>query len=164
MKTVEVHSDGSSGQGGGKPGAWAWVIFGGGRVLACQSGMDISTTNNVMEMTGALNGLRALRNHGFWQPGDRATLISDSQLVLGLASGRFHPTTNLELAKQLRQAFLDVRASDRWVRGHTLKKHQDWRVPPPGFKGVWTDVLLNDRCDKLAHEAKQKAKRALGMI
>lgn len=152
----EVHSDGASAARGGLPGGWAFILVeddgGQKRIIGTDSGSDPETSNNRMEMTGALRGLQALNK--FWKPGDQVTLISDSQLTLGMASGRFSPSKNHDLVDQLRALMEPMRAQTRHVPGHTLHKYRDWRQAP-------MDVLLNNRCDQLASKAKADLKQRL---
>lgn len=147
-RLVEVHSDGASASRGGYPGGWAWILTIDGQVIATASGGDASTTNNVMELTGALQGLRVYRER-FAQKGDRVTLISDSRYTLGMAAGKFTPNTNIDLVSELRREAVLTMADTRHVGGHQLKKKAEWQK-------LGTDALLNFRCDQLASLAKQK--------
>lgn len=153
----EVHSDGSSAGKADLPGGWAFVLveLDGAdqlKVIGTDSGSDPVTSNNRMEMTGAIRGLQVVSR--FWKRGDQVTLISDSKLTLGMASGRFSPSKNHDLVDQLRELMSSMGAKDRWVPGHTLKQYRDWRQAP-------RDVLLNNRCDQLATAAKAKLKQSL---
>lgn len=119
---VSVYADGSSGAGGGKAGGWAFVIVRDEvEVLQAGYGGHPSTTNNVMELTGAIRGLEALvvlRAFNLVRAGEALELVSDSQYTLGMASGSYCPTTNLELAARIKQLTQDTKARTRWVRGH----------------------------------------------
>jgi ribonuclease HI len=132
---ISVYADGSSHAKGGKPGGWAFVVTRGEEPLVAGSGAYPSTTNNVMELMAATQGLGAVLRHG-WQVSESVELVSDSQYALGIANGTYTPTKNLELAQFLRRLSLVTGASTRWVRGHT--------------GDTW-----NERCDSLAHDAKQ---------
>lgn len=138
---ISIFTDGSSGAGGGKPGGWAWVIVRDGKPVATDLGSSPSTTNNIMELTAALEGLKAfctLKIRGEL-PADAVELVSDSQYVLGCASGEWNPTKNLDLVNGLINLTKLVKPQLRWVRGHT--------------GDVW-----NERCDSLAHRAKMAEK------
>lgn len=140
---ISIYSDGASSAKGGQPGGWGFVIVRDETHVICAAyGSDPSTTNNIMELTGAIRGMEAALEQirlGMIGRGEPIELVSDSQYVLGLASGRFTPSANLELAKQAKQLLSTLRGKDRWVRGH---------------KGdVW-----NERCDSLAGKGKQEAK------
>lgn len=141
---ISVYCDGSSGAGGGKPGGWAWVIVHNGKPVATDLGGSPSTTNNIMELTGAVEGLKALlefRNRGDLQA-DAIELLSDSQYTLGCASGEWNPTKNLDLVNELLALVKFLKPQLRWVRGHT--------------GDTW-----NERCDSLAHRAKLAEKRKI---
>lgn len=139
---ISVYSDGASAAKGGKPGGWAFVIVRDGiGVLGCNYGGDPVTTNNVMELTGAIKGLEmaaSLRALGVIRDDEAVELVSDSQYVLGLAGGSWNPTKNLELAKRVTELTAMLKARTRWVRGHTGE--------------TW-----NERCDSLAGRGKQEA-------
>lgn len=150
--TLEVHSDGASHARGGLPGGWACIIARKDErlpfpmVLTARWGSNGSTTNNVMELTGALEGLKlAVTLKKALEP---VVLVSDSEYVLYIANGRNEPSANAELATRLRHLFIQLNATIRHVRGHQLKKRDDWRQAHP-------DVLLNYRCDHLAGRAKR---------
>lgn len=130
-----IYSDGSSHSKGGKPGGWAYVIVLDGNPIAADMGNDPSTTNNVMELMGALQGIAKL---SYLRPVEGAfiELVCDSQYALGIANGSYVPSKNQELAHALRSAVLLLGVGQfRWVPGHT--------------GDIW-----NSRCDSLAKEAK----------
>jgi ribonuclease HI len=134
---IEVYTDGS-GTTLDLPGGWAFVIHQDGVKIYEESGGLAKATNNEAEITAAINGL----NYASTIPGiDAASvvLVSDSQLVLGYASGAYKcKAYNLvPLYIKLRKAYNDVKASQRWVRGHT---------GDPG----------NERCDELAKAERDK--------
>lgn len=140
MSQVELITDGAC-LGNPGPGGWAYILRSGDSREE-RSGGSSGTTNNRMEMTAALEGLRALKDPC------EVLLISDSQYLLnGISSWRFKwrehgwmrvlgggqqkPVMNADLWQQL-DALADrhtVRV--RWVKGHA--GHAD-----------------NERCDELA--------------
>ena len=142
MPLVEVYSDGSSHARGGKPGGWAFVVLLDGKPFRCGYGGDPSTTNNVMELTGAIMGLRwvdgPFRKRLEKYADARVVLVSDSQYVLGLADGSNSPKKNLALADELFDLATRLSVATRWVRGHT---GDPW----------------NERCDRLAKRGKEEA-------
>jgi ribonuclease HI len=152
---ISVFSDGSSGSKGGKPGGWAWVIVRDAgqpqeQVLAAAYGGSVSTTNNIMELTGAIEGMRALQAmqaSGVVRRDEVCELVSDSQYTLGITSGKYTPVKNVELAKAALAFGVSVLAVDRdglprtrWVRGH---QGDTW----------------NERCDSLAARGKRENTR-----
>lgn len=116
---IEVYSDGS-GNSFGKPGGYAFVVIVDGIKVHEDSGCEANATNNTMELSGALKGLEYVQSKSEYTGAD-ITLISDSQLVLGFASGRWNCKKMhlLLLASKLKTVFHSLNAKDKWVRGHT---------------------------------------------
>gem|GEM_PF-2625486 len=102
-------------------------------LVAMHSGGSKSTTNNRMELTAALAGLRAVIDLGSVEP---VELVSDSRFTLDIANGSYLPKKHLAEAFALRAAAVEAKATTRWVRGHSGDK--------------W-----NEAVDALAHHAKQ---------
>lgn len=146
---VEVHSDGSSSGKSNQPGGWAFVVVKDGQIKASDHDGDPKTTNNIMEMMGAIKGLELVKKLGWRSAGEIIWLVSDSMYVLGLASGAYNPSKNVELATKLRGLATELRVQVRHVRGHTMLQGDDWTTLPK-------DVLLNNRCDQLAKLARAK--------
>jgi ribonuclease HI len=141
---ISVYADGSSGQGGGKPGGWAFVVVVDDFVVHCDYGGDVLTTNNVMELTGCIRGLEAVVASGLQSLGHIIELVSDSQYALGMASGLWNATKNVALVEQLKKLVADNGVRLRWVRGHN--------------GDVW-----NERCDSLAALGKKEATATLSL-
>lgn len=140
---VEVHSDGSSSGKSNLPGGWAYIIIKDGQIIGSDHGGDPSTTNNRMEMTGAIRGLELVKKLKLRKDGETMLLVSDSEITLKLASGEYSPSTNVDLATQLRSLAAELRVQIRHVRGHTMRTTDNWT-------NLSKDVLLNHRCDQLA--------------
>ena len=136
------------------PGGWAAILVpaGGGDPVEL-SGGDPATTNNRMELTAALEGLRAL-------PPCRVCVVTDSQLMLNAmttwlegwkrkgwrtAGGR--PVKNQDLVRAL-DAEVGRHEAVRWhwVRGHETG-------------AAHAHKALNDRADRLAVAAAAEAAR-----
>ncbi len=132
---VELFTDGAC-SGNPGPGGWGYVL----RVQGVESegsGGEAPTTNNRMELLGAIEGLRAL------QAPSRVRLVSDSQyLVKGLNEWldgwkragwrrKTGPVMNAELWQELDRLRGIHRIKAEWVRGHV--GHAE-----------------NERCDRLA--------------
>lgn len=121
---ISIFTDGSSSSKGGKPGGWGFVIVEWerdilrARPIFSGAGHNPDTTNNVMELTAAIRGLKAYEHLEPSKRDQLVELVSDSQYCLGLASGKFSPSTNLDLVVELRKAALRVNPRFRWVRGH----------------------------------------------
>lgn len=124
---VELYCDGAC-LGNPGPGGWAYLL----RVHTTAgpkekeaAGADPDTTNNRMELMGALMGLQALS-----KPCD-VTLVCDSQYVLnglskwlegwkrkGWRKADGHPVLNAELWQALDAQARIHKISTRWVKGH----------------------------------------------
>jgi ribonuclease HI len=127
---ILVYADGSC-EGNPGPGGWGVVIVtpeGTHRL----SGGDSQTTNNRMEVTAAIEALRAL------DPGVPVILRSDSQYLVKTMNEGWRRTKNVDLWKQLdaEVARHDVRFE--WVRGHAGDER-------------------NEEADELAREAARTA-------
>lgn len=135
-----VYSDGSSAGHAGKPGGWGYVLLRNGTVLQEGSGGDPITSNNRMELRGAIEGLKAAIK---WMlENDKIVpviLRSDSQYVLGIASRNYNPTKNQDLTSLLIQCYSAASAKGEWVKGHA--------------GNAW-----NERCDQLAKAQKELLK------
>jgi ribonuclease HI len=142
MKKIRLYSDGSS---LGNPGAGGW-----GTILKYKesvkelSGGNPHTTNNIMELTGVVEGLKALK-----EPCD-VEVISDSKYVVqGInewlsnweknnwrTAGK-SPVKNLELWKEYLEVSKKHTITATWVKGHA-------------------GHIENERCDVLAKSEAQK--------
>lgn len=131
MSLVEIYTDGSA-TTKDKPGGWAYVIVVDGEKHSEGYGHLESATNNDAELQGAIEGLAsALKNP---IPGNHYVLVSDSEIILGWASGnyKFKQTKKLDKYNILKQLMSRLHASTRWVKGHSGNPH-------------------NERCDELAN-------------
>lgn len=145
-----VFSDGAC-RGNPGPGAWGVVAQNGeGELIFESSGLDINTTNNRMELEGAIQCLERLLDH--WKENDIVSapvfLYSDSKYVIegldkwvpgwknrGWKKADGKAPENLELWQHLDSVRLKFsRIEFRWVRGHNGHPQ-------------------NEYCDRLANEA-----------
>jgi ribonuclease HI len=150
-----VWTDGAC-SGNPGPGGWAAIVVpeGGGAPVEL-SGGEPATTNNRMEYTAALEGLRSLRD------GSRVCVVTDSQLMLnsmttwiagwkrkGWKTAGGQPVKNQDLVKAL-DAEIARHAEVRWhwVRGHETGSEHAHKA-------------LNDRADRLAVAAAAAAHTA----
>lgn len=145
---IEVYTDGSA-TTKDKPGGWASVLVVDGVKHAEIAGHMANASNNDAEMEAAIQGLAAALKYvknfeestvGFIE--SFVTLVSDSQLILGWSNGsyRFKQMDKLEKYKQLQFLVKRLGVKTRWVEGHSGDEH-------------------NERCDKLANEARTGAKK-----
>jgi ribonuclease HI len=152
---VLVWTDGAC-RGNPGPGGWAAIVVpaGGGAPLELSGGAS-HATNNRMEYTAALEGLRALPAHS------RACVVTDSRLMLdsmtkwiagwkrrGWRTAAGDPVKNQDLVTAL-EAEIARHAQVRWhwVRGHETG-------------AAHAHKALNDRADRLAVAASHAASQA----
>lgn len=135
-KGYAIFSDGAC-RGNPGPGSWAVVIQNHlGEFILKSSGVDIPTTNNKMEMEGAIRGLRGLMEKfvedGFSQSNEPVFIYSDSKYVVegiekwvpgwknrGWKKADNKIPENLELWKELdalKHNFENIQF--HWVKGH----------------------------------------------
>ena len=130
MKKVVIHSDGGC-QGNPGPGGWAAILRMGEREREL-SGGDPATTNNKMELMGAISGLEALKRPCM------VKLYTDSKYVLEGATRWIHgwkrngwrtadkkPVKNVELWQRLDAAAKPHRVHWSWVKGHSGHPEND---------------------------------------
>lgn len=128
---VEIYADGS-GNTFDSDGGYGWRLVVDGALHSEGSGYLAKATNNVAELTAAIEGLKAATAFVHAQPpqpeGDpEVSLISDSQLVLGYANGSYkckalHLTA---LYVELRKLYKASSATTRWVKGHSGDEHNE---------------------------------------
>ncbi|MEZ4701393.1 MAG: ribonuclease HI [Rhodothermales bacterium] len=142
MKHVILYTDGAC-SGNPGPGGWAAILIHGGHRREL-SGGEKHTTNNRMELMGAIGGLEALKEPC------RVTIHTDSAYML-------RAFTEGWLQKWQKNGWKTaskkpVENQDLWQRLLELeKKHQvEWSK----VKGH-ADDELNNRCDELAVAARK---------
>lgn len=137
MKHVEIYTDGAC-KGNPGPGGWSAVIVYGGAEKEL-SGGEAATTNNRMELIGAISGLGALK-----EPCE-VTLYSDSKyLVDAVNLGWAHTWKSRGWVKSDKKPALN---KDLWQRLlELLKIHKVTFVWVKGHAGH----SYNERCDRLA--------------
>ena len=148
---VLVWTDGAC-RGNPGPGGWAAIVVTAGEEPVELSGGAPQTTNNRMEYTAALEGLRSLPD------GSSACIVTDSKLMLESMTKWIHgwkrkgwktaggdPVKNQDLVQAL-EAELARHESVRWhwVRGHQTGAEHAHKA-------------LNDRADRLAVAASHAA-------
>jgi ribonuclease HI len=150
-----VWTDGAC-SGNPGPGGWAAIVVPAGESEPLElSGGEPATTNNRMEYTAALEGLRSL------PAGSRACVVTDSQLMLnsmtvwiagwkrkGWRTAGGKPVKNQDLVQALDAEIARHEAVRwHWVRGHETGAGHAHKA-------------LNDRADRLAVAAAAAARRA----
>jgi len=139
MKNVQLITDGAC-LGNPGPGGWA-AILRSGETTKEMFGSAPQTTNNRMELTAAIQGLRALK-----QPCE-LEVVTDSEYVKNGITKWIHgwkrngwknsskkPVVNQDLWTELDQLVATHRMEWTWTKGHA--NHED-----------------NNRCDELATRA-----------
>lgn len=93
-------------------GGWGVVIIAPDGSRREINGHGGHTTNNQMELTAAIQALRAI------QPGARVILRSDSQYLINTMTKGWKRKANLELWSQLDAEAAQRKVEFEWVRGH----------------------------------------------
>ena len=138
-KLVEIYTDGAC-SGNPGPGGWGTILRSGSQVREL-SGFVADTTNNRMEMLGAIAGLEALKRPC------RVRLTTDSQYLVkgmtewiygwqkkGWKNSKKEEVLNRDLWERLLELSRKHQVEWAWVRGHA--GHPE-----------------NERCDELARAA-----------
>lgn len=138
MKQVEIYSDGSGNTMDGD-GGYGYVIVVDGVKVAEGMGFLPNATNNVAEITAAIEGLHKYLGTSSLHAEAEVTLVCDSQLVLKYATGEYKCKAMhlVPLYINLRKLFKEANAKTRWVRGHNGDK-------------------FNEECDVLAKTAREQ--------
>ncbi len=142
MKKITLFSDGSA-LGNPGPGGYGVILRFGDKEKEI-SGAEEHTTNNRMELLGAIEGLKALK-----EPCE-VDLISDSSYVTkginewlsGWIKRDFKKVKNVDLWKEYIEVSKIHKVNAIWVRGHN--GHEE-----------------NERCDILARNEAEKMKESL---
>ena len=143
MRLVEIYTDGAC-RGNPGPGGWGAILVWQGHEKEL-SGGEVDTTNNRMELLGAITALEALKEPC------RVVLTSDSKyLVDGVT---------LWLADWQARGWKKVKNPDLWQRLlPMLSRHQVEFVWVKGHDGH----PYNERCDKLATAAADALRPVVG--
>lgn len=142
---ISIYTDGSS-RGNPGPGGWGSIIITDNDVVEL-GGRENMTTNNRMELMGAINGLKEISSKDFSIK--EVTVFADSQYVIkgmtqwidGWIKKGWKGSTKKPVLNQ-----------DLW---ESLKKEED-RLKTSGVNVVWkyvpahVGVTLNERADKIA--------------
>lgn len=123
MKEVEIYCDGAC-RGNPGPGGWGALLRSGDHEKRLY-GAEALTTNNRMELQGAIQGLAALNRDC------RVTVWTDSEYVKkgmtewlpgwkarGWKTSQKQPVKNADLWQRLEQETLRHQVDWRWVKGH----------------------------------------------
>lgn len=155
MRSVIVYTDGSSAGRPDCPGGYAAIVLEHGKEEIVVSGYAAETTNNRMEMTAAIEGIKAARG------ADSITVYSDSQyLVNGFKRGWINKWRKNNWRKSVYKGsgWEPVKNKDLWKHLDILCRGKLYTV-----EWVWVKAHAgneyNERCDMLAKEAASKVAR-----
>ncbi len=143
MTEVEIYTDGAC-RGNPGPGGWAALLIA-GNTRKEVSGAEADTTNNRMELKGAIGGLKALKRRC------AVELYTDSKYVLqgitewlpnwkarGWRTAARKPVKNQDLWEELEAAVAAQDIKWHWVKGHS------------GHEGnEYVDQLANAAIDRM---------------
>ena len=140
MQKVIIYTDGAC-SGNPGPGGWAAVLIYGEHKKEIYGG-DKNTTNNIMELTAIIEGLKALKQEC------EVEVYSDSAYsVNGFNQGWIY---NWIKKGWKTSDGTDVKNKELWQELYELtKKHKIKFIKVKGH----SDVELNNRCDELARRA-----------
>jgi ribonuclease HI len=137
---VIIHTDGAC-SGNPGPGGWGAVLQASGKTKEICGG-EPGTTNNRMELMGAISALEALNKPC------RVELHTDSQYVMkgitqwisgwkarGWKTAGKDPVKNQDLWERLDQARLRHEVDWRWIKGHAGHEHNE-RADSLALKGM----------------------------
>ncbi len=148
-KILEIYTDGSS-LGNPGPGGWGFIVVSDNLIIKEVGGGDKQTTNNKMELMGAIEALKYLTKNKFI----KCDIYADSSYVLNGVTSWIHgwekngwktankkPVLNQELWKELVYLDRQLKGKIFWnkVKGHS-------------------GHIYNDKADEIAtaHASKQK--------
>ena len=141
---LKIFTDGGC-SGNPGPGGWAYIIVDDLNIIKEKWGAEKETTNNRMELTGAIAALEAVRELAVSPPG--ITLYTDSQYV----------------QKGMTKWIQNWKQKNWQTSGREMVKNQDlWQRLDElagGFSVNWTWIRghagneFNERCDRMTQEA-----------
>ncbi len=132
MKGATLYTDGAC-SGNPGPGGWCAILRYNGHERIIRGG-EAHTTNNRMEITAVIEGLVALEEPC------QVTVFTDSQYVIGVASLGGKRRANLDLLFDLDALRAAHEVAFQHVRGHAGHP-------------------LNERCDRIARQERDEARR-----
>jgi len=140
LKEVKLYSDGSS-LGNPGPGGWGTILEYQGRTKEFSGGKR-DTTNNQMELTGVIEGLKRLKEPCSVEVVTDSSYVANAinEWLKNWVAKDFKKVKNVELWKEYLEVSKNHKVRATWVRGHN--GHAE-----------------NERCDKLAVEAAKKIQK-----
>ena len=132
---LEIYTDGSS-LGNPGPGGWGVVVVSQNRIIKELGGGDKYTTNNKMELEGAIQALKYIKENSF----NKCDIYADSSYVLngitswiygweknGWKTANKKPVLNQELWMDLAELNKELQGKISWnkVKGHSGHIYND---------------------------------------
>lgn len=132
IMNLQIYTDGSC-LGNPGVGGWAFLILRDDGIIS-QFGSNIYTTNNIMEMTAVLEGMKYMIENNF----DTASIHTDSNyvkqgitlwskkwIVNNWKSSTGKPIKNIELWKNIINLNNQLNISWKWVKAHDIDKYNN---------------------------------------
>jgi ribonuclease HI len=110
LEVVELHADGAC-SGNPGPGSWAVALVCRGKMKKL-SGFVPDTTNNRMEMTAVIEGLKAMKRPV------NVTVFSDSKYVICTMSDGWKRGVNKDLWEEMDKVVAPHKVEWVWIKGH----------------------------------------------
>lgn len=133
---ITIFTDGSS-RGNPGPGGWGSVVVDDVKVREL-GGREANTTNNRMELSAAMNALRATREN------DLITIYTDSSYVINGITKWIHGWKKNGWMTKAKEEVLN---KDLWVN---LLELNDKRDVKWNYVGGHVGIIGNERCDVIA--------------
>lgn len=116
---ISIYTDGSCLKNPNGPGGWAYLILEKDDFIIIDSGNEISTTNNRMELKAVIE---VLKNINFK---NEYTIYSDSQLTINCAEGKWKRKANLDLWEEYDNHSKNKKINYEWVKAHNGNKYNE---------------------------------------
>ncbi len=144
MENIDIYTDGGS-RGNPGIGAWGAAFFEGDVLTETLSGGEQLTTNNRMELTAAIEGLRAVKDDRGIHLYTDSTYVRDgiTKWIIGWKRNGWRTANKKPVKNQDLWQALDVLASAKQVEWHWVKGHAGERGNEKA------DELCNEYMDKL---------------
>lgn len=148
-KLVEIYTDGSS-LGNPGPGGWGIVVVLGDTIIKELGGGDKDTTNNKMELMGAIKALKYILEGDF----SKCTIYTDSAYVLGGITSWIRGWEKNGWITANKKPVLN---QELWRELDSLNRKLDGKVFWMKVKGH-SGHIYNDRADEIATTNAEKVK------
>lgn len=116
---MEIYTDGGCIENPGGIGAWAFVVVVNGQGIYKQSGAELETSNNRMELQAIIEACKYAARFPY-----HALIQTDSDLCVKCGNGLWKRRANLDLWYAF-DAVRQVRHELRWIKGHNGNQWND---------------------------------------